>query len=81
MTEWVWLKKVSVKEGRDGIKQENVVNPNHYAGNNGLMASEQLYGYYLGNVMKYILRHQKKNKLEDLYKAREHLNWLIGILE
>ena len=38
-------------------------------------------GRHYGNVMKYILRAPKKNKLEDLKKARKYLNWMIESLE
>ncbi|CIO44328.1 gp29 [Streptococcus pneumoniae] len=31
--------------------------------------------------LKYILRHQKKNGLEDLKKARKNLDWLIEEME
>lgn len=45
------------------------------------MTDEQLQGYYLGNALKYLLRFQNKNGLEDLKKARVHLNWLIEKME
>ena len=38
-------------------------------------------GFYLGNSLKYLLRHQKKNGLEDLKKARKNLDWLIEEME
>lgn len=31
--------------------------------------------------MKYLLRFQKKNGLEDLKKARKNLDWLIDEME
>lgn len=31
----------------------------------------------LFNVLKYLIRHNKKNKLNDLYKAKDYLNRLI----
>ncbi|RSI51554.1 DUF3310 domain-containing protein [Streptococcus sanguinis] len=34
-----------------------------------------------GNAMKYLLRFQKKNGLEDLKKARKNLDWLIDEME
>lgn len=37
--------------------------------------------YCKGNVIKYILRADKKNGLEDLQKARVYLSWLIATLE
>ena len=42
---------------------------------------EQMKGFYLGNALKYLLRHQKKNGLEDLKKARKNLDWLIEEME
>jgi hypothetical protein len=38
-------------------------------------------GYFSGNVVKYVARHQKKNGLEDLKKARHYLDTLIAIAE
>ena len=69
---------------------DNVNNPKHYQGRYGLesinvlrnfMTSEQLKGFYLGNALKYQLRFQKKNGLEDLKKARKNLDWLIEEVE
>ncbi|HHV8318408.1 TPA: DUF3310 domain-containing protein [Streptococcus pneumoniae] len=33
--------------------------------------------FFWGNAIKYMLRFQKKNGLEDLKKARKNLDWLI----
>lgn len=33
--------------------------------------------FCLGNIVKYILRAEKKNGLEDYKKARKYLDWLI----
>lgn len=69
---------------------DNVTNPRHYMGRLGLEAldvhknfltEEELKGYFLGNTLKYVLRYKHKNGLEDLKKARMHLNWLIEVLE
>jgi hypothetical protein len=69
---------------------DNVNKPNHYQGRFGMesidalrnfMTDEQMKGFYLGNSLKYLLRHQKKNGLEDLKKARKNLDWLIEELE
>lgn len=65
---------------------DNVHNPKHYQGRNGLEAievhrnflnDEQLTGYHLGNILKYILRYRQKNGIEDLEKAKVHMDWLI----
>ncbi|MBZ1352035.1 DUF3310 domain-containing protein [Streptococcus sp. LPB0406] len=45
------------------------------------MTPEQLKGFYLWNALKYQLRFQKKNGLEDLKKARKNLDWLIEEME
>lgn len=69
---------------------DSVNNPSHYQGRYGMqsidalrnfMTPEQLEGFYLGNALKYQLRFQKKNGLEDLKKARKNLEWLIEELE
>lgn len=66
---------------------DDLVNkPNHYQGRFGIesidvmrnfMTDEQLSGFFLGNALKYQLRYQKKNGVEDLKKARKNLDWLI----
>lgn len=57
---------------------DNVHTPKHYQGRNGLeaievhrnfMNDEQLTGYHLGNLIKYVLRYRRKNGIEDLEKA------------
>lgn len=67
-----------------------ITNPKHYQGSKGLevievhknfLTEEELRGYYKGNTLKYLLRERKKNGLEDLKKARKHLDWLIELEE
>lgn len=65
--------------------------PSHYQGEFGLKAIDvvrnfagdltAVQGFYWGNAMKYLLRFQKKNGLEDLKKARKNLDWLIDEME
>ena len=71
-------------------KIDNVNKSSHYQGRYGMesidalrnfMTPEQLKGFFLGNSLKYLLRHQKKNCLEDLKKARKNLDWLIEEME
>jgi len=38
-------------------------------------------GYHLGNVVKYVVRHDKKGGVEDLKKARWYLTRYIEQLE
>lgn len=74
------------------LSMPDVVNkPSHYQGEFGLEAIDvvknfageltAVQGFYWGNAMKYLLRFQKKNGLEDLKKARKNLDWLIGEME
>lgn len=41
------------------------------------MTNEQFYGFLLGNSIKYITRHERKNKAEDLRKAKTYITWMI----
>ncbi|WP_449454429.1 DUF3310 domain-containing protein [Streptococcus suis] len=70
---------------------DNITKPKHYQGKYGLQAMDvvrnfmwDLKGVAAGawwNTMKYLLRFQKKNGIEDLKKARQNLDWLIEELE
>lgn len=68
------------KNGEDNTR------PKHYLGKSGkqvfevledFLPNEYVKGFYLGNVIKYVLRHKNKNGVEDLEKAREYLDKLI----
>lgn len=48
---------------------------------NGLLSKEQVRGFYIGNIMKYITRYRGKNGVEDLLKADTYLNRLIEFEE
>ncbi|MGC6569645.1 DUF3310 domain-containing protein [Streptococcus sp. VTCC 12886] len=74
--------------GKD--EHDVITNPSHYKGSQGIEAievhknfltEEELRGYYKGNTLKYLLRERNKNGLEDLKKARKHLDWLIELEE
>jgi len=67
-----------------------VNHPSHYQGSNGIetiecieaaMSKEAFKGYIQGNVIKYVMRYERKNGIEDLYKAQWYLNRLIDIVE
>ena len=75
---------MGVQENKMEVKEDMVRKPSHYQGKHGLEVYEILENflpdvesYYLGNVIKYILRYKNKNGLEDLKKAREYLNKMI----
>lgn len=84
----ICTEQVNIMGGID--MTDNVNKPSHYQGRYGMesidalrnfMTPEQLKGFFLGNSLKYLLRHQKKNGLEDLKKARKNLDWLIEEME
>lgn len=68
-------------------KSDNINSPNHYISDNGIEVFDvqeafihELKGMsasYWCNVVKYILRFQRKNGVEDLKKARYYLDKLI----
>ncbi|HFU4217775.1 TPA: DUF3310 domain-containing protein [Streptococcus suis] len=70
---------------------DNITQPKHYQGKYGMEALDVVKNfigglvgeraYYWGNVIKYLLRFQQKNGVEDLKKARQHLDWLIELEE
>ena len=65
---------------------DNKIDPQHYNTDgehdlfyyfdNGLLTPEQRAGFYIGNVIKYVIRHEKKNGLEDLKKAKRYIEKL-----
>ena len=81
---------VTVKKPKldaEGKVNKNVHKPKHYMKNgmtpiyaftNGLLSNDETIGFLKGNVIKYLIRYQEKNGIEDLYKAREYLVILIA---
>lgn len=68
---------------------DNVNHPNHYTQGKyevidyieDKLNKEELQGYCVGNVLKYVSRFKHKNGLEDLKKAEWYLNRLIKNME
>ena len=68
---------------------DNVNHPNHYTQGKyevidyieDKLSKEELQGYCVGNVLKYVSRFKHKNRLEDLKKAEWYLNRLIKNME
>lgn len=70
---------------------DNVNSPKHYALEGldieaidvirSVLGPDKFQGYCRGNVIKYLLRAEHKNGLEDLKKARVYLNWEIESAE
>ena len=67
--------------------KDNIISPNHYTSDKGFEVFDvqeafihELKGMsasYWCNIVKYILRFQKKNGVEDLKKAKYYLEKLI----
>lgn len=70
-------------------KTDLIDQQDHYT-NNGIqpiqimkanMTKEKYRGFLEGNILKYPLRYEDKNGLEDLKKAKTYLTWLIEDIE
>ena len=74
-------------EHKDTENNDNIISPKHYASDKGFEVFDvqeafihELKGMsasYWCNIVKYILRFQKKNGVEDLKKAKYYLEKLI----
>ena len=74
-------------ERKETKNNDNIISPNHYASDKGFEVFDvqeafihELKGMsasYWCNIVKYILRFQKKNGVEDLKKAKYYLEKLI----
>mgnify|MGYP000854187600 FL=1 len=65
---------------------DNVNNPNHYKLGCGIESIEIIkrvlglrgfVAFCLGNILKYLIRTEKKNGKEDYKKAAKYLEWVI----
>jgi hypothetical protein len=86
------LKPISTSLGittKDLEEYRRNFKPNHYH-SGGIdpwqfieanMNPQQAIGFHLGNVLKYVARHEKKNGLEDLKKALDSLQEGIRLYE
>lgn len=61
-----------------------VARPAHYQSEDGIEAIDVIkafvpdpHSYYMGNVLKYVMRHLQKNGKQDLEKARWYLDEMI----
>ncbi len=66
-----------------GPGADMVAKPPHYVGaiEPCDLIDAQGLGFYEGSIVQYLVRHRKKNGVEDLKKARWYLDRLIGIEE
>lgn len=65
---------------------DNVNHPKHYTQGGiecidairaGVADKAGISAVCTGNVIKYVWRYKQKNGAEDLYKAKQYLEWLI----
>ena len=76
-----------ILEPKDTENNNNIISPNHYTSEKGFEVFDvqeafihELKGMsasYWCNIVKYILRFQRKNGVEDLKKAKYYLEKLI----
>lgn len=74
-----------IREGT--VTEDKIKSPNHYKleGLNcetidvvkARLGKEGFKAFCIGNVIKYVLRAEKKNGLEDYKKSRQYLDWII----
>lgn len=86
-TEEINVDNLNLMKWDNPVEEDKVNNPSHYKCKFGLKAIDvvrnfagnltAVQGFYWGNAIKYLLRFQGKNGLEDLKKARKNLDWLI----
>lgn len=78
---------VTIKRSKeyDADQYGNIIKPEYYH-EGGIdvigfakkkLSAERVKGFYQINVMKYITRYERKNKLDDLKKAKNYLDMLI----
>ena len=73
--------------GEGTVAEDKIKSPNHYKleGLNcetidvvkARLGKEGFKAFCIGNVIKYVLRAEKKNGLEDYKKSRQYLDWII----
>lgn len=72
-------------------EQDKVNSPSHYKLEGldiesvdvikSVLGKEKFIGWVWGNSLKYLLRQEKKNGIEDVKKAMKNLEWLVEMLE
>lgn len=73
--------------GEGTVAEDKIKSPNHYKleGLNcetidvvkARLGKDGFKAFCVGNVLKYVLRAEKKNGLEDYKKSRQYLDWII----
>lgn len=77
--DWQAMQKKVATGVTDGTQYHRQVGGDHYF--NPIQPWDIIraweLNYWEGNIVKYVLRHKGKNKVEDLEKARHYLDYLI----
>ena len=77
--DWQTMQKQVATGVTDGTQYHRQVGGDHYF--NPIQPWDIIraweLNYWEGNIVKYVLRHKGKNKVEDLEKARHYLDYLI----
>ena len=60
-------------EGLEGVESIDILR--------AVAGQEMFKGFCLCNILKYIIRAEKKNGIEDYRKAKQYLEWLIELEE
>nr|DAS17741.1 MAG TPA: nucelotide kinase [Caudoviricetes sp.] len=79
------------KEELDLENSDNIDNPQHYKLNGldiesidvvrSVLGKEKFIGFCKGNILKYLIREENKNGLEDVKKAKKYMDWLTKEME
>lgn len=80
------------KEETDVLENsDNIDNPQHYKLNGldiesidvvrSVLGKEKFIGFCKGNILKYLIREENKNGLEDVKKAQKYIDWLVEEME
>ena len=72
-------------------KVDNINNPQHYKLNGldiesidvvrSVLGKEKFIGFCKGNILKYLIREENKNGIEDVKKAQKYIDWLVEEME
>jgi hypothetical protein len=85
--EEMWKEKAQQLLEAAERSDDKVKSPNHYTVGGietidyirAKLTREQVKGYYLGNLLKYLSRASHKDGLQDYKKAEVYLKWLIEL--
>ena len=81
------IKLISIRRENKLNNNDNIKSPKHYKleGMNvesievikSILGKEGFKAFCKGNIMKYLIRAERKNGLEDYRKAKTYLDWYL----